>query len=92
MIEETAKEAIIRKALNRGTQTLAQVAKENNIALGTLGHWLNKRRSSTKSRDKTVGGLIESGERYKHLKATFGGDHPKPGGLFSVLSKEVRVI
>ena len=43
MIEETAKEAIIRKALNRGTQTLAQVAKENNIALGTLGHWLNKR-------------------------------------------------
>ena len=72
MIEETAKEAIIRKALNRGTQTLAQVAKENNIALGTLGHWLNKRRSSTKSRDKAVGGLIESGERYKHLKATFG--------------------
>lgn len=70
MIEETAKEAIIRKALNRGTQTLAQVAKENNVALGTLGHWLNKSRSSTKG--KAVACLIESGERYKHLKATFG--------------------
>jgi len=72
VIEETAKAAIIRKALNRGTQTLAQVAKDNNVALGTLGHWLSKIRSSTKGSDKAVGGLIESRERYQHLKATFG--------------------
>jgi hypothetical protein len=72
VIKETAKEAIIRKALNRGTQTLAQVAKENNVALGTLGHWLSKSKSSTKRSNKAVAGLIESGERYKHLKATFG--------------------
>ncbi len=72
MIEKTAKEAIIRKAFSRGTQTLAQVAKENNVALGTLAHWLNKSRASSQSSGKAIDGLIDLGERYKHLKATFG--------------------
>src|SRR5476651_108227 len=68
MIEDTAKEAIISKALNRGKQTLAQVAEANNVALGTLGGWLNKHRALVKNTGKTV----DAGERYNHLKATFG--------------------
>jgi predicted AAA+ superfamily ATPase len=62
MIEDTAKEAIISKALNRGRQTLAQVAEANNVALGTLGGWLNKHRALVKNTGKTVG----AGERYNH--------------------------
>lgn len=72
MREETSKQAIINKALNRGNQTLSAVALANNVAYGTLSHWLHASRYLANNSNKKVGGLIGSGERYKHLRATFG--------------------
>lgn len=78
MIEEIVKQAIINKALNRGKQTLAEIALANNVALGTLRHWLYKSKSCSKRTIK-IDGLIGLGDRYKHLKATFGQEDAKVG-------------
>jgi len=80
MIEELAKQAIIHKALNRGKQTLAEIASSNNVALGTLSHWLYKSKCSPKkSTSIKIDGLTGIGDRYKHLKATFGEEDAKVG-------------
>jgi transposase len=39
-----AKEAIVKKALSRGSQSLEKIAKENNISTGTLYAWLRLKR------------------------------------------------
>lgn len=74
MTAGTVKEAIIKKALNRGAQTLEEIALANNIGLSTLGRWLRDSRSSNQISAPKAGELVDSGERYKHLKATFGQD------------------
>lgn len=73
MTEAAVKQAIITKALNRGNQTIVEIALANNVAAGTLRRWLHENKSVNKN-SKTVKGLLDSGERYKHLKATFGQD------------------
>jgi transposase len=72
MLEETAKEAIINKALTRGDKSLTEIASANNISTGTLRRWVRNSKLSSKSNSKQVDGIIGSGERFKHLKATFG--------------------
>lgn len=72
MVTATVKEAIINKALNRGTQSLEEIALSNNMGLSTLGRWLRESRSSSTINTGKVRELLDSGERYKHLKATFG--------------------
>lgn len=79
MTSGTAKESIINKALNRGSQRLAEIALANNIALSTLGRWLRENKSSKSSAVGKRVGLPESGERYRHLKATCGQDDVKIG-------------
>lgn len=73
MTEATVKQAIISKALNRGNQTIVEIALANNVAAATLRRWLHENKSVDKN-SKTVKGLLDSGTRYKHLKATFGQD------------------
>lgn len=40
MIAETTKQAIIKKALNNKSQTIGEIALENNIGRTTLNRWL----------------------------------------------------
>ncbi len=72
MLEETAKEAIIKKALTRGDKSIAEIASANNISAVTLRRWVRDSKLSPKSGSKQVDGIIGSGDRFKHLKATFG--------------------
>ena len=72
MLEETAKEAIIQKALTRGDKSLAEVASANNISTVTLRRWVRDSKLPPKDGHKQVDGIISKGERFKHLKATFG--------------------
>ncbi len=74
MKEATSKQAIINKALNRGTKTIVEIALANNVASATLRRWLHESKSAMKNSSKNVNGLISSGERYRHLKETFGQD------------------
>lgn len=74
MTTETIKEAIIKKALNRGAKTLKEIALANNIGVSTLSRWLRVTKSSNQTNALTVGTLLDSKERYTHLKATFGQD------------------
>lgn len=72
MLEETAKEAIIQKALTRGDKSLADIASANNVSTVTLRRWVRDTKLPPKSGSKPVDGIVGSGERFKHLKATFG--------------------
>ena len=57
------KEAILLKALNRGAQTVASIAKANNVGLSTLYEWLQKHREG-----KSLG--IHSGQSAAALTQT----------------------
>lgn len=72
MIEETAKEAIIKKALTRGDKSLAEIASANHVCTDTLRRWMRDSKLPPKDSSKRVDGIMGSGERFKHLKATFG--------------------
>jgi transposase-like protein len=71
MIEETAKEAIIKKALTRGDKSLAEIASGNNVSTVTLRRWVRDSKLQPNG-SKQVDVIMGSGERFKHLKATFG--------------------
>jgi transposase len=70
MIEDIAKQAIINKALTRGDKTLIEIASANNVSSGTLRRWIRDGKSTEKNSGKKA--YIGTGERFKHLKATFG--------------------
>lgn len=72
MIEETPKEAIIKKALSRGDKSLTEIASSNNVSTATLRRWVRDSKLAPKGDSKQVDGIMGSGERFKHLKATFG--------------------
>jgi len=72
MLEKTAKEAILQKALTRGDKSLAEIASANNVTTDILRRWVRDSKLPPKSQSKEVDGIISSGERFKHLKATFG--------------------
>jgi transposase len=74
-LSEEAKQVIINKALNRNSQTMAEIALTNNIGHSTLSRWvkcfrlgenrvINKKTSATTS--------TSLAERFKHLQATSG--------------------
>lgn len=75
-ISEEAKENIIKKALNRNGQTIAEIAQANNVGNSTLSKWVRCFQSG-EEKDKHQKSNIASrqataAERFKHLQETFG--------------------
>src|SRR3990167_8452243 len=79
-ISEAGKLAIIKKALSKNGQTVAEIARENNIGRSTLNKWVKRFKDDEKNsmtvrvKQKIDGGSFEATptERFKHLQATFG--------------------
>jgi transposase len=91
-LSTSAKQAIIKKALTKEGSTLAQIAKESNIGVSTLGRWLRDYR-----KDGTISGQnteisnnsLPLSERFQHIMATASLDEAAVGiycrenGLYS---------
>lgn len=76
-ITAEGREVIIKKALQRKEQTLAEIAKSNNIGLSTLGRWIRAYQQGQACNDEGVkqGELLPSiGERLEHILAAAGLD------------------
>ena len=76
-LSHDAKQAIIKKVLSKNGQTVAEIAKENNIGLSTLGKWVKRckaENSITCENESLAVDLSVStlAGRFKHLQATFG--------------------
>jgi transposase-like protein len=76
-ISHDAKQAIIKKVLSKNGQTVAEIAKENNIGLSTLGKWVKSCKTEHSIAEKNQGANTSAStlaDRFKHLQATFGQD------------------
>jgi transposase-like protein len=78
-ISHDAKQAIIKKVLSKNGQTVAEIAKENNIGKSTLGKWVKRckvEHSSAEDNQSLTADMSSSTlvDRFKHLQATFGQD------------------
>ena len=78
-ISHDAKQAIIKKVLSKNGQTVAEIAKENNIGKSTLGKWVKRckvEHSSAGDHQSLTADMSAStlADRFKHLQATFGQD------------------
>lgn len=76
-ITAEGREVIIKKALQRKEQSLAEIAKSNNIGLSTLSRWIRTYQQGQACNDEGVkpGVAISSaGERLEHLLAAAGLD------------------
>lgn len=77
-ISRDTKQAIIKKVLSKNGQTVAEIAKENNIGLSTLGKWVKSCKTEHSIGGKNQGAFDTSAptlaDRFKHLQATFGQD------------------
>ena len=74
-ISESAKQAIIKKALSANGQTGAEIALANNVGRSTLDKWVRHFKSENNIKGKQVNGgssTTTPAERFKHLQATFG--------------------
>lgn len=88
-----AKEAIVLKALNRGSETLESLARSNNVGLSTLQKWLRHYREgkpfgrSVEGKAAAIG--ITHAERFNHVLATASlddvslGQYCRAHGLYS---------
>jgi transposase len=78
-ISHDTKQAIIKKVLSKNGQTIAEIAKENNIGLSTLGKWVRscKAEHSITGDNQSLAVDMSAptlADRFKHLQATFGHD------------------
>jgi len=78
-ISHDAKQAIIKKVLSKNGQTVAEIAKENNIGLSTLGKWVKRCKADQGTAGENLDASVDTSapmpaERFKHLQATFGLD------------------
>jgi transposase-like protein len=83
-ISHDAKQAIIKKVLSKNGQTVAEIAKENNIGKSTLGKWVKrcKAEHSAAGKNQSLTADISTStlsDRFKHLQATFGQDRVMVG-------------
>ena len=88
-----AKEAIVLKAVNRGSKSLVEIARANNVGLSTLQRWLQRFRRGEPLGAKSVTaasqGNLSKEERFTHLLATHGlddialGKYCREQGLYS---------
>jgi transposase-like protein len=76
-ISHDAKQAIIKKVLSKNGQTVAEIAKENNIGLSTLGKWVKRCRDKNSITGENESLTVEMSAstragQFKHLQATSG--------------------
>lgn len=64
-LTESAKKAIVEKALNRAGKTLTEIATQNNIACSTLSKWIRKYQGSPGSTS-----VLSRSTQFEHLVAT----------------------
>lgn len=67
-----AKEAIVLKALNRGSETIESIAQANNVGLSTLQKWLRNHREGkvlSVRKHRAVSALTRA-EQFSHVVAT----------------------
>jgi len=85
------KEAILLKALNRGSQTVASIAKANNVGLSTLYEWLQKHREGKPLgiHSGQSGAALTQAEKLGHIMDTHHlnevslGEYCRAHGLYS---------
>jgi len=76
-ISHDAKQAIIKKVLSKNGQTVAEIAKENNIGKSTLGKWVKRCKAEHSPAGENLTADMSAStlaDRFKHLQATFGHD------------------
>jgi transposase-like protein len=81
-LSEQAKQAIVKKALNRGEQTLRELAEANNVGLSTLGKWLKKYRNNATIKKQSApecANSLTKEARFQHLMATASFDETAVG-------------
>ncbi len=81
-LSSEAKEAIIAKALSRGSTPLKQIAKESGVAYSTLDSWLRLKRKGFSPGSRQHGrGPIGQGQTppLQHILATVGLDQEAVG-------------
>jgi transposase-like protein len=78
-----AKEAILLKVLNRGSDTVDSIARANNVPLSTLHLWLRSYREgkplSNRGRRSTVASGLTSSDQFNHVIATHNLDEVSLG-------------
>ena len=77
-----AKEAIVKKALNRGDKTLKAIAELNNIGESTLSTWMKLYRKKYSSKNQTAQNSFTNlsfAERFDHIVATYSLDETELG-------------
>lgn len=97
-----AKEAIVIKAINRGTDTVESIAQINNVGLSTLRKWIRRYREEQPLSDSNVAGVGVSGfsraEQFSHILATSSlddvslGKYCREHGLYSHQLDEWREL
>lgn len=69
-----AKEAIVLKAINRGSQTVESIARGNNVGASTLQKWLRRYREGKpldgSTRRSSTSTVLSRAEQFKHILAT----------------------
>ncbi len=100
-VSKEVKDAIIGKAFNRGTTSLRQIARDNNIGVSTLHKWLQRyceKKGVTPLSVVTPNSMRElsSNEKFNHLIAINGlddvrlGEYCRENGLYSYQLEEWR--
>jgi transposase-like protein len=82
------KESIVKKALSRGSKSLAEIAIEHGVGYSSLAKWVKF--NQQKNYDK----LVDRSEQFKHLRAVHGlsdaevGAYCRQHGIYSMQLKE----
>ncbi len=88
-----AKEAIVLKALNRGSESIASIATTNNVGASSLHKWRKRYREglpfSTKTHSANQKNVLRRADKFQHILSAHGLDEVSLGaycrqhGLYS---------
>ena len=96
-LTKKAKESIILKAINRGSENIESIAKKNNVGRSTLQRWLKeyKQEDNLSTDKKSHKGLeLSFEEQFNHVLATYNldklslGEYCRKHGLYSYQIEE----